>query len=245
MKRFLIALQFLTIIKIFNVTMKEEDFGRSSVYFPLIGAVIGGILYLFNYVGEYFFQHFTVVVIILSLEIWLTGGIHLDGLMDTCDGIFSGRKRSKMLDIMKDSRVGAMGVLGLFITLLLKLSFLLEIPESSFYVVILFMPIIGRWCMVCVLHTYNTAREDGMGAFFQRYTHINNFLFLSIYSTILAIAILPNKYLLAVPLTGLCVYLISKKITRILGGHTGDTFGAINEWAEVFFILWCGLLEKI
>ncbi|MDD2497634.1 MAG: adenosylcobinamide-GDP ribazoletransferase, partial [Desulfitobacteriaceae bacterium] len=106
----IIALTFLTRIPIkINFTYDEKDLGRTSRYFPLVGLIIGllvaGVAYVFGGID----RQLGAVAAILTGVI-LTGGLHLDGFMDTADGIFSARKRDKMLEIMKDSRVGAHGV---------------------------------------------------------------------------------------------------------------------------------------
>ena len=117
MNEFLIGLQFLTRISVVRQTVwTEESFGGSVKYFPLIGAVLG-ICYALAIGGLIFLTGGGVPIFTgavgFFLSVWLTGAIHCDGLMDSADGLFSGREREKMLEIMKDSRAGAFGVVAL------------------------------------------------------------------------------------------------------------------------------------
>ena len=127
----LAAFQFLTRLPIpVQIDYTERVFQRSSVFYPLVGFVIGLLLLL---AGEGLTQVLpTMPAAVLLLAIWvvLTGGLHLDGLMDTADGILSHRPREQMLEIMKDSRVGAMGVIVCVLHLLLKFSLLYTLLEA-------------------------------------------------------------------------------------------------------------------
>ncbi|MBQ9479945.1 MAG: adenosylcobinamide-GDP ribazoletransferase, partial [Selenomonadaceae bacterium] len=116
MRSFLIGLQFLTRITLERQTVwTEEDFGRSVRWFPLVGAVLGSIYALMMFAMiELTAGRFPTLEAALALlmSTALTGAIHCDGFMDTFDGLFSGRDRARMLEIKKDSRVGAFGVVS-------------------------------------------------------------------------------------------------------------------------------------
>ncbi len=247
MNYFLIALQFLTRITIkkdLNIT--EENFGKSSFYFPLIGFFLGCILALIGYLTARLFQPFTTVILLIVAEIILTGGLHLDGYMDTCDGIFSGRQRERMLEIMKDSRVGANSVIGLFILILLKIGLLLELMTTLDIIpVLLTMPLIGRWAMVYVITFFPYARKQGLGSYFCKTLALKEFLYLTLYSSLIVLVILPRKFYPVLPLTYFLISMIAHRINKILLGHTGDTYGAVNEITEILYLLGCVLLSKL
>ena len=120
MTPFFIALQFLTRLKIVNQTeWSVEDFGKSVVAFPYVGLIIGLILAILYGVLSPFIPIMPLMLIIVVAEFLITGGLHADGLMDTSDGLFSGRERERKLEIMKDSRIGSFGVVAfVFVTLL-------------------------------------------------------------------------------------------------------------------------------
>ena len=177
MKRFLIALQFLTRIRVArNLEIEEEELGGSAVFFPLVGFIIGLILATLAFGGSTLFSSLTVAVLITAGEGILTGGLHLDGYMDACDGIFSGRPRERMLEIMKDSRVGSMGVIGLFILLALKITLLSELPVEVLIPSVAVMPLLGRWAMVLAIWRFPYARAEGLGAYFSGRTSDKSFL---------------------------------------------------------------------
>ena len=247
MHHFLIALQFLTRITIkkdLNIT--EDNFGKSSFYFPLVGFLLGCILALIGYVASRLFQPFTAVVLIITAEVILTGGLHLDGYMDTCDGIFSGRERERMLEIMKDSRVGANSVIGLFILILLKIGLLLElITTLNFVPILIIMPLMGRWAMVYIINFFPYARKSGLGSYFSQSLSKRQFIYIFLYCSFLTLAVLPVKLYPVLVLTAFFVRLIANKINKILLGHTGDTYGAINEMTETLYLLCCVVISKL
>ena len=149
MDSFLVGLQFLTRISVVRQEIwTEEAFGGSVRYFPLIGAVLGcfygGAAYLCVFVlpawGIVPPEHLTAAVLLL-LPVWLTGGIHCDGFMDTMDGLFSGRSRERMLEIMKDSCVGSNAVVAFLALMLAEYSILLDMPKEALPTVLFAMQV--------------------------------------------------------------------------------------------------------
>ena len=150
MTPFFIALQFLTRLKIVNQTeWSVEDFGKSVVAFPYVGLIIGLILAILYGVLSPFIPIMPLMLIIVVAEFLITGGLHADGLMDTSDGLFSGRERERKLEIMKDSRIGSFGVVAFVFVTLLKWQLLASIPSSEFIpMALIMMPLMSRWSMV-------------------------------------------------------------------------------------------------
>lgn len=168
MTPFFIALQFLTRLKIVNQTeWSVEDFGKSVVAFPYVGLIIGLILALLYGILSPFIPLVPLMLIIVVAEFLITGGLHADGLMDTSDGLFSGRKRERKLEIMKDSRIGSFGVVAFVFVTLLKWQLLTAIPTAEFIpMALIMMPLMSRWSLVLSIRSYPYAREQGMGAAF-------------------------------------------------------------------------------
>ena len=168
MTPFFIALQFLTRLKIVNQTeWSVEDFGKSVVAFPYVGLIIGLILALLYGILSPFIPLVPLMLIIVVAEFLITGGLHADGLMDTSDGLFSGRERERKLEIMKDSRIGSFGVVAFVFVTLLKWQLLTAIPTAEFIpMALIMMPLMSRWSLVLSIRSYPYAREQGMGAAF-------------------------------------------------------------------------------
>ena len=168
MTPFFIALQFLTRLKIVNQTeWSVEDFGKSVVAFPYVGLIIGLILALLYGILSPFIPLVPLMLILVIAEFLITGGLHADGLMDTSDGLFSGRERDRKLEIMKDSRIGSFGVVAFVFVTLLKWQLLTVIPTAEFIpMALIMMPLMSRWSLVLSIRSYPYAREQGMGAAF-------------------------------------------------------------------------------
>ena len=168
MTPFFIALQFLTRLKIVNQTeWSVEDFGKSVVAFPYVGLIIGLILALLYGILSPFIPLVPLMLILVIAEFLITGGLHADGLMDTSDGLFSGRERDRKLEIMKDSRIGSFGVVAFVFVTLLKWQLLTAIPTAEFIpMALIMMPLMSRWSLVLSIRSYTYSREQGMWAAF-------------------------------------------------------------------------------
>lgn len=233
---FIILLSYFTRIPIGNLVKYDETKLKKSVYlYSLMGAVIGGIMYalylLFNRVN---IELFTGLLITISYVI-ITGGIHLDGYSDSIDGLYSGRDKERMLEIMKDSRVGAFGVIGL---VLLMISYVICFSQVD-YSAVFFMPIVGRLaCTASCFGKKYARKSEGMGTFFVEGITIS-VVISNIVIAILFSLIFSSKVNL---LISMCValafsLLISKDIERKISGMTGDTCGFITEVSQIVFLI--------
>jgi adenosylcobinamide-GDP ribazoletransferase len=243
------AVQFLTRIPLpVKLNYDDDLFRRSAVFYPLAGMLIGAVLVLSGKLLEAFVPPFPASVLLLGVWIALTGGLHLDGLMDTADGLLSHRSRERMLEIMKDSRVGAMGVLAAVWLLLLKTALLLSLLQyAPQWIGFLFViPVWSRWFMVWAIAGWPYAREGGMGQLFASVTR-REAMFATCaaaFVTMLAFVLMRFHWWAAIGytaafviLTALCGWLIGIRIVRKLGGMTGDTYGALNELLECTLLL--------
>ncbi|EAX47814.1 cobalamin 5'-phosphate synthase [Thermosinus carboxydivorans Nor1] len=232
MSDFFIALQFLTRLHIVRQnTWSPEEFGSSVKYFPLVGAVIGSMLaVLDSVVNAYLPAHvWTAMLVVIGLV--LTGGLHGDGFMDTFDGLFSGRTPQRMLEIMKDSRVGANGVMAFGALLLLKWSMLLDIDAYSRPIALFIAPVIGRMAMVIGITIFPYARPEGIGKAFAQYAG-KRALYIATVFTLLLIIPFGRAAVFSLVAGLVFAVLFGRYVTRIIGGLTGDIYGAITEMTE-------------
>lgn len=234
--RLVFAIQSLTRIPICNIPWDEYNFGRSTAYFTIVGLMIGALLSAVYEIACYFYPPLIAAGLLLAAELMLTGGMHLDGFMDSMDGLFSGRPRERKLEIMRDSRVGANGVMAAAILFLLKFSLLANLPKPGWAVLTL-MPAVGRGANLLALIGFPYARPEGLGKAYQKYTTKLDaaFAFAVLITAALILFGLPGGLVIA----GLTfvVYATARQMSKTLGGLTGDTYGALIELTEVLFLL--------
>lgn len=245
MKKFLIALQFLTILPIkIKSQIREKDLGGALIYFPIVGAFIGMFLVLILLVFD-FLPHLVTAALVLIGSIIITGGIHLDGFADTCDGFYGTKNKEKILEIMRDSRTGVMGVIGVVSLLLLKFTLIASLPRDILYKALIMMAVFARWSVLFGCFTSNYARKEGKAKYFIEYNSKKEFLAGSIFTIVLFLLLMQTKGIILLGLSLLPVSLFINYIKRKIGGMTGDTIGATNEIAEVvvlFFALICQVM---
>lgn len=245
MKRFLIALQFLTILPIkIKSKIKEKDSGASLIYFPIIGAFIGLLLVLILFAFD-FLPHLVTAVLVLISSIIITGGIHLDGFTDTCDGFYGSKPKEKILEIMRDSRLGAMGAMGIVCILLLKFTLIASLAENILWKTLIMMAVFGRWSQVIACYTSNYARKEGKAKYFIEYNSKKEFLLGGFFTIALFLFLLKLKGIILLTLSLLPIFLFINYTKRRIGGMTGDTLGAINELTEVFVLLNMLILTRL
>ncbi len=242
MNSFLIGLQFLTRLFVVKQTVwTEQGFGKSVKYFPAVGAVLGlicaGVVVAVN---QLCLPLFTGAIGFATLII-LTGGIHCDGLMDSADGLFSGREREKILLIMKDSRAGSFGVVAMILVAVLEVSTLTELARLSTWwlcAAIYSAPIIARLMMVVTIGAFPYARADGMGKAFAKFTTRRTILFAAGETLLLLLPLVVSEmFFLSAAVASVVALIVAWKFasfsTEKIGGVTGDIYGAITTLAEL------------
>lgn len=249
--RFLAALRFLTIIPLphWRETSTEEV-GRSVVYFPIVGVIIGLMLAGLNWFLGLFLPSVVVNGLLIVSMVVISGALHLDGFADTCDGIAGYKTVEDRLRVMRDSRVGAFGVIGVFLILLVKYVSLSSVPEDLLPATLVLMPVISRWAMVYAVFAYPYARPAGLGKVFKQEANWRRFTIATIITLVVAIGLarLVNiAYFYVVGLAimfGIWVIVVAMAayLKRKFTGLTGDTYGAINEVAEVGVLIMVCLL---
>ena len=253
MKGFIMLLSFMTRLYVPKVEYDEEKLGKAMKFFPLVGFIMGIFLYLTATIFlKLTYSHNLTIIFVLLVEIILTGGLHLDGLADTFDGIFSYRSKQKMLEIMKDSRIGTNGVLALIMYFALKFVLLQVIGQmfgTEYLLFVIFSyPIVARLCSVTSCATAPYARANGMGKTFVDNTNFYSLCFSFILTALLIQvplfpifkeAFYPMVLLVLTIFLTILVFvsfLFSKLMTKKIGGITGDTLGALLELSQVLYL---------
>lgn len=243
MKELLLATSFLTILPVYGSRVaREDEMARSLFYYPVVGLFIGVVLNLVAYMSKCLSLGWAGDVLIIVVWIIAIGGLHLDGLMDSADGIFSGRERARKLEIMKDSRVGAMGAMTLVALVLLKVSFLGLIPYPLKYWALLIAPALGRTMMLYSISYFPYARPGaGLGKCFG--DQVSKMAFPVTILMVLLGAYFADgiRAMTVVVIAALIAAFVANRIAHILGGHTGDTYGALCEVSETMFLIIAGI----
>ena len=237
-----IAFSFLTVLPVAPSTSSQpEDIGKASIWFPFVGATLGLILALAGWTASFLFSPLIVGILITTIWAMLTGGLHLDGLADCCDGLFVSKPAERRLEIMKDSRLGTFGGAGLILILILKTILVAELAKNSLWLPLILACSVGRWAILLAA-IQPQARPGGLGAAFAQGVGGNTILL----SSLIPLALLVWGRSPAVLAVALALALEAGVITlarRRLGGVTGDVFGMIVELSEVMVLL--GLSIKI
>jgi len=243
---FLLALQFLTTIPLGRRQSVQSDLpGRSMAWFPGVGLVIGSLLVILDALLSHLWSGLPGSALLLIAWLVITGGMHMDGFIDCCDGLLVERPAEQRLAIMKDSRVGAFGVLGAIGLLLVKFSSLAALTPGERGMWLLLVPSLSRWIMVWAAWRYPTARPEGFAVWFRQGLGRRQLLIAS--GLMLAISLLIGRWLgvLLWAAVWLCALLLIAWVMRRIPGLTGDVYGALNETSEAIGLLLAVLLQRI
>jgi adenosylcobinamide-GDP ribazoletransferase len=241
---FQIALGFLTIIPSpQHAKISQEDFGHSLIYFPLVGLILGLLLFgLDKLLGLILPLQVVNILLIIALLI-LTGALHLDGFVDTCDGVASSVSPSERIEIMSDSRAGSFGVAGACCLLLLKYFSLAAIPLPSRTAALILMPLLSRWVVVYPILSFPYAKKTpGLGQLFKQGSNWQGVAIATSIALASSLAVVEWWGAALMATLWLLVFGVATFLHRRLGGLTGDTYGAIIELSEVFVLILVFLL---
>ena len=238
MRLFLIAFQFLTIVPLpVTVRCEEEDLGRSMAFFPLVGLAIGALLAVADWLLAPLLPRSVVDIMLVVLSSVVTGGLHLDGLSDVCDGLAARGSRERFLDVMKDSRVGAVGAVALVLALGLKYQALLAVPLACKREVLLFFPLAARFAQVQMTVGARRARTDGLGCAFVGGSGIRQLLAALACTLAAAYGLLGLNGIYCALLLPVLTFGIRRWSHARLGGITGDVIGCASELNEISCLL--------
>lgn len=241
---FVTAVQFLTILPVRRKREPDEnDLARSMPYFPVVGFLIGIVLVYSDGLFLWLVPDTISNVLLLAFSVLLTRGLHVDGLADTIDGLAGGRDPHSRLAIMKDSRIGTAGALGVFFLLLLKYAALNSLFTNYKAAALLTAPVFGRWSQMLMMFQARYAREQGTGKAFVGHLRWGGLAAASIIALGLSAFVIMDDVHTAYLAIGLPVVVLMVTacwrwfIVRRLGGVTGDAVGAANELVEALVFL--------
>jgi len=248
----LIALSFMTIIPVrFRSELTERQLLAAAVFFPVVGLLLGLMAAISDTLfGLVFGPELSIALMLLTLEL-ATGGLHLDGLSDTFDGLASKADRKRRLDIMKDGTAGPVGVSALLFTMGIKYLALVSVSNLSdfvFFATLVAMPAISRWAMLVGMMIGRPARKDGLGIIY--IGKLPPLMFIA--ATLLLFGAMagpgflvpssaPLNWWMFVIIAMVMVFLFVIVVNRVsksrFGGLTGDVMGAIGQTTDVLFVL--------
>lgn len=237
------AVQFLTILPTpLRDKITAETSGQSLTYFPVVGLILGAILFGLYYGMSLILPSSIIYAILIASLAILTGAHHLDGFIDTCDGLIAGKSSEERLAIMSDSKVGAFGIVGVVVLLLLKYVSLSAAPTLQ---ALLLMPVISRWAMVSVIFTFPYAKLWGMGLAFKQGATWRRLTLATAIALIVSVALLRWWGLVLIAVIWLVIFGVGSYLCSRLGGLTGDNYGAMNEIVEVLVPLLLVVLWRL
>ena len=204
--------------------------GQSAIFFPVIGLILGSLLVVVNFLLAPFASAALLSVILVSLLAFFTGGLHLDGVGDTFDGLGAGGDRDRILSVMDDSHTGVFGLTAVVLVLLLKIHALESIDVDRGRTLLVAL-ILGRWAMLLLAYR-SKAAKDGLGSRLIENLKTKYFVIATLLTLLLVAAIWSRNGIMM--MAWVAVFTTASKIYfhRRLGGVTGDTCGAVGELSE-------------
>ncbi|PPK72564.1 cobalamin-5'-phosphate synthase [Methylobacter tundripaludum] len=232
---FFLALSFYTRLP-HPQALDYKRLPQAAIYLPLIGWLVGGIAALIFYLADLVWPQATAVILALISGILLTGALHEDGFADVCDGFGGGMNKQRILEIMKDSHIGAYGFIGLLLMLLLKISVLAEMP-AAIPLVLLAGHSISRLSPLLLMQRYTYARGNDSKASGAVYQPSFRELAFATVVALLPLALLPALCMLAIIPVLVATLFLGHYFYRRIDGYTGDCLGASQQVAETVFYL--------
>ncbi len=246
MKRLLAAIAFLTRLPApRNLIFEAGDIGRATVFFPLVGALIGLIqivaLQLFPAAArENTLKAVLIAVLLVVVNVFVTGALHLDGLADMADGFGGGRDRARTLEIMRDSVIGSFGAVGLILLLILKITAIAALLENAAaWKFLIVAPALGRWATVPLCKFLPYARKSGgLGQSVTDFVGWQELVGATVLTAVILFGLLgwQNAAILWLAAVSISVF-IGRVCRKKIGGITGDTMGANTEICETAVLL--------
>ena len=234
------AFGFLTIFPV--APAGKAPTGSASAYFPLVGLALGGLLAGLDVAAREGLPLPVVGAILLAASLIATRAIHVEGFLDSCDGLLGGSDKEHRLKILRDSRVGAFAVVGGVSLLLLKWSLLAYAPSGVRIELLALFPCLSRFGMLATMVAFRYAREQGLGTSFEigrsRWQLAVGFVIAAVAAGLLMGV--GGLVLLAVSVAAAMA--LGWWVSRLIGGMTGDTYGAVNEVAGVAVLLLAAFL---
>jgi adenosylcobinamide-GDP ribazoletransferase len=230
------AFQFLTIFPtVIKRMFTSEEMGRAAGFFPLVGVVLGALLYGVNYAARLFLPDSVSAALTLFAWIMFTRAFHVDGFMDTCDGLFGGWTPERRLEIMKDSRMGAFGSVGGMLVLITEYAALTS--PINFFAALMLAATLGRWASPLVIYAFPYAREDGLGIEMKRNVGIREVMIATLIAGVASWFILGWLGFAFMLGAAVVAFLTALYAMRLLPGLTGDIYGTVTTLVEMLTLV--------
>ena len=234
------AIRFFTRLPVPGwVGHSAEALNHSARYFPAVGLLVGGLGALVYWLALHLWPQPIAVLLSMAATIYATGAFHEDGLSDTADGLGGGWDKQRILNIMKDSRVGSYGVIAMVLALLGKFTLLVALDATLVPLVLVAGHALSRFCAVLLMVTMDYARADDSSK--ARPVAVRPSLGALVIAgafVALSLAALPlARAATGVFLALLASFWLATKFRHWLGGYTGDALGAVQQLAEIAFYL--------
>jgi adenosylcobinamide-GDP ribazoletransferase len=226
------AFSFLTILPLGYGENRKP--GWSFAWYPLVGLAIGLLLATIAHLSP-FADGVTAFFVLLGWVV-ITGGLHLDGFGDSCDGLLTTVEPLRRLEIMKDPRAGSWAVVGLILLLMGKWSVISGLSP----LLLVLPPMVGRWGMVIAVYSFPYARASGLGVYFRDGLGRQQVIFATVIALTTAAAVAREvvPLLIAFTIGGVTVFAVGGwAVKRLGGGITGDVYGALCELIELGSLL--------
>ncbi len=234
MKSFLAALQFLTIIRLpSRFAPNEETLKGAPPFFPVIGLLVGVLVAAIDWALGFLFPVWVRSVLATILLIAFSGALHMDGLADAADGLLSSRPREKILEIMRDSRTGPMGVVAIVCVISLKIALLASLKTPDRFWMLLLMPVAGRSALLIIMAILPYARPEGLAGIFNMHRSVTFFLWPLFFLLFVGGLAAGIQGIAAGAGSLLFVLLFAAYLKKRIGGYTGDILGAACELTEL------------
>jgi adenosylcobinamide-GDP ribazoletransferase len=234
----LAALQFLTLLPpLIRRPFSARELGGSTAYYPLIGALIGLLLWGVDALLASVLPVSVRSALVLALWVVISGALHLDGFLDSCDGLFGGFTPESRLEIMRDERTGAYALTGGILLLLIKFTALNALAPELRPGVLISAPTLGRWSMTVALGAFPYAREGGLGRQIKDNTHWLQTVIATILALLVSWVAAGWIGLACVGVAGITTWIAARFTLKRIPGLTGDIYGAINETVETVILL--------
>lgn len=236
------AVRFLTLFPLGKEAREEIDNRAFLISFPLVGLLIGLVLFLFLKLFNSLFPQLILSNLIIIFYLILTRMLHLDGLIDTFDGLLGGQNKESALHIMKDPQAGSFGVVAAVLYFLIfwsSLSYLqtLELLHKGEVGALVAAPCVGRWAMLFVATTSKPARKEGLGNWFLSLQSKENLLWASFLPLVVIVGILKWAGLILFAGAILLAWCLKIWSERKIGGVTGDILGAVLEITQLYILV--------
>ncbi len=247
-RRFILSVSFLTVLPVDwlftrkgpeNQNYIKDDLSKSSIFFPIVGILIGLILAGTNYLIN--FTTFDILLsngVILTVWIFLSGGLHLEGFADMIDGFSGGKNQKEIIRIMKDGAIGAKGAIALILLIILKLFVICNISPFFKIEALLVAPVMGRWSMVLAGYLGKPASSDNaLSKMFSLYLGEKEIIIATIFTITCSYYLLSYPSIYFLVFSGLITYMLISYSFSKMQGICGDVIGAVNELTEIMVLL--------